>query len=60
MSKPRSTERKLRQRRKEKLAILRIKYQGAKTEDTKNKILAKAILVSPTTTLEAYKVAWGK
>lgn len=50
MSKPRRTEQKLRQRRKEKLAMLRAKYQHAKTQDTKNKIIAKAILVSPTLT----------
>lgn len=60
MSKPRRTERKLRQRRKAKLGVLRAKYQNAKTQDTKNKVLAKAILVSPTTTKAAYQLAWGK
>ncbi len=60
MSKPRRTERKLRQRRKAKLAVLKAKYQNAKTQDTKDKVLAKAVLVSPTITKEAYKVTWGK
>jgi len=60
MSKPRRTEQKIRQRRKGKLAILKAKYVGAKTQDTKDKVLAKAILVSPTITKEAYKLAWEK
>ncbi len=60
MSKPRRTERKIRQRRKGKLAMLKAKYMGSKTQDTKEKILAKAILVSPTTTKAAYKAAWEK
>ncbi len=60
MSKPRRTERKLRQRRKEKLATLRAKYHTANTQDTKNKILAKAVLVSPVTTKASYEAAWRK
>ena len=51
MSKPRKTERKIRQRRKATLAKLREKYKNAKTEDSKKKILAKARLVSPTASL---------
>ncbi len=51
MSKPRKTERKIRQRRKATLAKLREKYKNAKTEDAKKKILAKARLVSPTASL---------
>jgi hypothetical protein len=41
-------ERKVRQRRKATLAKLREKYAKAKTADAKEKILAKARLVSPT------------
>ena len=48
MSKPRTMERKVRQRRKATLAKLREKYAKAKTADAKEKILAKARLVSPT------------
>lgn len=60
MSKPRTTERKLRQRRKVKLATLRVKYQQAKSKDAKDTILAKAVLVSPTTTKASYQAAWDK
>jgi hypothetical protein len=60
MSKPRRTERKVRQRRKAKLAILKAKYKNAKTQDAKNKVLAKAVLVSPATSRAAYVAAWEK
>ncbi len=58
MSQPRTTEQKLRQRRKRKLALLRQRYRDAKSQDAKEKILAKAVLVSPYHTKAEYQSLW--
>ncbi len=60
MSKPRTTERKLRQRRKAKLASLKEKFAQAKTQDAKERILSKAESVSPHLVKSQYATAWAK
>jgi len=49
---PRMTELRRRRARRQKLAKLRRKYRQAKTQDEKQKILAKAARVSPTAKLD--------
>ena len=49
---PRMTELHRRRARRQKLAKLRRKYRQAKTQDEKQKILAKAARVSPTAKLD--------
>lgn len=60
MSKPRTMERKTRQRRKAKLAALRAKYQHAKTQDAKERLLEKAAIVSPNLVKSQFAQAWAK
>lgn len=60
MSKPRTMERKLRQRRKTKLAKLREKFAQAKTQDAKERVLEKAEGVSPHLSKAQYATAWTK
>lgn len=60
MSKPRTMERKLRQRRKTKLAALRAKFAQAKTQDAKERILEKAESVSPNMSKSKYSSLWAK
>ncbi|OGY35819.1 MAG: hypothetical protein A3E36_03655 [Candidatus Andersenbacteria bacterium RIFCSPHIGHO2_12_FULL_45_11b] len=58
MSQPRTTEQKIRQRRKHKLAQLRGKYRNAKTENAKHTILEKAIKVSPSLVKAEIEKSW--
>lgn len=58
MSKPRTTERKIRQRRKAKLAQLKAKFAAAKTESAKHGIIEKAIKVSPSLVKAEIEKAW--
>lgn len=58
MSKPRTTERKIRQRRKAKLAQLKAKFAAAKTENAKHSIIEKAIKVSPSLVKAEIEKAW--
>jgi hypothetical protein len=58
MSKPRAMERKVRQRRKAKLAVLREKFMQAKTQDAKNRILEKAEAVSPNIVKSQFSTFW--
>ena len=60
MSQPRIMERKTRQRRKAKLAALRVKFLSAKTQDAKERILEKAESVSPNLEKSQYATAWAK
>jgi hypothetical protein len=60
MSKPRTMERKVRQRRKAKLAKLHEKFLQAKTQDAKERILAKAESVSPNIAKSQYATLWAK
>lgn len=48
----RTTEIKRRRRRRKSLAKLRVKLQGARTEQARNKLLDKAFKISPAAVLE--------
>lgn len=58
MSKPRVTERKLRQRRKVKLASLRALFRKAKNLDERTRIVEKAIKVSPSLNKKVIQESW--
>lgn len=51
-------ERKVRQRRKAKLAQLKAKFAAAKTESAKHGIIEKAIKVSPSLVKAEIEKAW--
>ncbi|MDA1169230.1 MAG: hypothetical protein O3A36_02755 [bacterium] len=59
MSKPRTMERKVRQRRKTKLAKLRTLFLKAKTQDAKERILEKAESVSPSNIKSKFASLWA-
>ncbi len=59
MSKPRTMERKVRQRRKAKLAKLRMLFMKAKTQDAKERILEKAQSVSPNNIKSQFAALWA-
>ena len=48
----RTTEIKRRRRRRKSLAKLRVKLQGARTEQARSKVLDKAFKISPAAVLE--------
>jgi len=52
-------ERKLRQRRKSKLSKLRIQFGKAKSQDAKERILAKAEIVSPNIVQSQFSTLWA-